>query len=101
MIFAEGFAATTRFKQISKRFFDIVTSLILLIFTTPITIIAAVLIYLQDRGPVFYRQERVGLYGETFFFLKFRSMRVDAEKDGVAQWAQAKDPRVTALGTFI
>jgi sugar transferase (PEP-CTERM system associated) len=101
MIFAEGFAATTRFQQISKRFFDIVTSLILLVFTTPVTIITAVMIYLQDRGPVFYRQERVGLYGETFFLFKFRSMREDAEKDGVAQWAQAKDPRVTALGTFI
>ena len=101
MIFAEGFAGTTRFQRVAKRFFDIVTSLILLIFTTPVTIITAILIYLQDRGPVFYRQERVGLYGQTFFLLKFRSMRVDAEKDGVPQWAKANDSRVTALGRFI
>ncbi|MBT5111108.1 MAG: TIGR03013 family PEP-CTERM/XrtA system glycosyltransferase [Rhodospirillaceae bacterium] len=101
MIFAEGFTSTTRFQRMTKRFFDIVVSLMLLVFTTPVTIITAIFIYVQDRGPVFYRQERVGLYGETFFLMKFRSMRTDAEKDGVAQWAQAKDPRVTALGSFI
>jgi sugar transferase (PEP-CTERM system associated) len=101
MIFAEGFTSTTRFQRMTKRFFDVVVSLMLLVFTTPVTVITAILIYFQDRGPVFYRQERVGLYGETFFLMKFRSMRTDAEKDGVAQWAQAKDPRVTALGSFI
>jgi len=53
------------------------------------------------RAPVFYRQERVGLHGSTFELLKFRSMRVDAEKQGKAQWAAKKDPRVTRVGVVL
>ncbi len=101
MIFAEGFSSRLGTQRIVKRVFDIVASVLLLLFSLPVTLAAAAAVYLQDRGPVFYRQERVGLYGESFFLFKFRSMRVDAEKDGVARWAAANDSRVTPVGAFI
>jgi lipopolysaccharide/colanic/teichoic acid biosynthesis glycosyltransferase len=64
-------------------------------------LITAIAIRLESRGPVIYRQERVGLGGRTFVCAKFRSMRTDAEKDGVARWAQKNDSRVTRVGAFI
>jgi lipopolysaccharide/colanic/teichoic acid biosynthesis glycosyltransferase len=63
--------------------------------------LAAILIKLDSPGPVIYRQERVGLRGRTFWCLKFRSMRTDAEKDGVARWATKNDSRVTRVGAFM
>ena len=60
----------------------------------------AALVKLDSRGPAFFRQRRIGLYGEPFELIKLRSMRSDAEKDG-AKWAQKDDPRVTRLGRFI
>lgn len=101
MIFSEGFSSRSRLQRIVKRVFDVVVSLLMLLFSLPVTTLAAALVFLQDRGPIFYRQERVGLYGETFYLLKFRSMRVDAEKDGVARWAASNDSRVTPVGAFI
>jgi lipopolysaccharide/colanic/teichoic acid biosynthesis glycosyltransferase len=56
---------------------------------------------LDSRGPAFFRQTRVGLYGQDFDVIKLRSMTVDAEKPGEAKWAQANDPRVTRIGRFI
>ena len=64
-------------------------------------IVTAVCIVVESKGPVFYRQERVGYNGKTFSVLKFRSMRIDAEKDGTPQWAAAKDDRVTRVGATI
>jgi len=61
----------------------------------------AVLVKLTSPGPVFYRQERCGLNGRTFNMLKFRSMRVDAEQQTGAVWAQKDDPRRTRFGTFL
>src|SRR5262249_24123322 len=61
----------------------------------------ALAIKLDSAGPLFYCQERVGAHGRTFPVLKFRSMRTDAEKDGVARWAQTNDSRVTRVGKFI
>ena len=101
MIFAEGFSSRSRLQRMAKRTFDIIASLLLLSFSLPVTLAAALAVYLEDHGPVFYRQERVGLYGKTFLLFKFRSMRVDAEKDGVARWASANDSRVTRVGAFI
>jgi exopolysaccharide biosynthesis polyprenyl glycosylphosphotransferase len=67
----------------------------------PILLVTALCIKLESRGPVLYRQERVGQDGRTFSVLKFRSMRVDAEKNGAPQWAVAKDSRVTRVGSVI
>lgn len=101
MIFSEGFSSRSRLQRVVKRVFDVIVSLLMLLFSLPVTTLAAAVVYLQDRGPIFYRQERVGLYGKTFYLLKFRSMRVDAEKDGVARWAASNDSRVTPIGAFI
>lgn len=83
-----------------KRIMDIVIASALLLCTSPIFLLAAVLIKLDSKGPVFYSQERVGLYGVRFMIHKFRTMRTDAEKDG-AQWATKNDPRVTRVGHFL
>jgi len=84
-----------------KRSFDIVCSLIIMILTLPLMLLAALAVKLEDRGPVFYSQERVGKDGVTFFVHKFRSMRTDAEKGGKPQWAQQNDPRITRVGNFM
>jgi len=99
-LYSEGFRSG-RLHRVLKRSFDIAVSLALLVFTLPILVATAIAIKLESRGPVFYRQERVGLGGRTFVLLKFRSMAADAEKDGQPQWAVARDPRVTWVGAFI
>jgi lipopolysaccharide/colanic/teichoic acid biosynthesis glycosyltransferase len=73
----------------------------LLVFAIPVCLIAALAIRIEDGGPIFYRQQRVGLHGRSFMLLKFRSMKVDAESDGIARWASAGDQRVTKVGTLI
>jgi exopolysaccharide biosynthesis polyprenyl glycosylphosphotransferase len=72
-----------------------------LLFAFPIMIVTAVAIRLDSPGPIFYSQERVGRNGRSFRMLKFRSMRQDAENEGVPQWAQKGDPRITRVGRFI
>lgn len=83
-----------------KRGFDILVASTLLLLAAPFLVLVAVAIKLDSRGPVFYRQERTGLLGRTFYLWKFRSMRTDAEKNG-AVWAKANDDRVTRVGRFI
>ncbi len=80
---------------------DIVASLTLLLLTLPLTLLTALAIKLDSRGPVFYRQERIGRNHRGFHILKFRSMTVDAEKPGTAVWAAVGDSRVTRVGRFI
>ncbi len=99
LIFSEGFRHS-RVKDTVKRGFDISVSLLLLVVASPVMLLTALLIYLQDRGPVFYKQVRVGKNWRLFQVIKFRSMVVDAEKHG-AQWASKNDPRVTPVGQFI
>jgi Undecaprenyl-phosphate glucose phosphotransferase len=84
-----------------KRGFDLVVATIALIVFSPVMLIVAIAIKLGDRGPVFYRQERMGLDGKPFDIFKFRSMRVGAEKDTGAKWAEKDDPRRTRVGAFI
>jgi len=84
-----------------KRVMDVVLSSVALVVLSPILCLLAVLVKLTSTGPVFYRQERAGLNGESFFMLKFRSMRVDAEKQTGAVWTQKDDPRRTRFGTFL
>jgi sugar transferase (PEP-CTERM system associated) len=84
-----------------KRDFDIAVSSLMLIIAFPIMVVAAIAIKLESRGPILYFQERVGFRGRTFMCPKFRSMSVDAEKDGVARWATSNDSRVTRVGAII
>ena len=100
LVFSRG-AARNNVNRFVKRAVDIVTSSVLLFVTFPVTLFTALLIWLDDGGPVFYRQTRVGLNGRNFDVIKFRSMRNDAEKDGVARWATKDDDRVTRIGRFI
>lgn len=83
-----------------KRLMDIGLSLLLLFMTWPILLLAMIAIRLESPGPVFFRQIRTGKDGKDFSIIKFRSMTVDAEKDG-AQWAQKNDRRVTRVGKWI
>lgn len=80
---------------------DILASLALLLLTLPLLLVVALAIKLDSRGPIFYRQERVGRDHRVFTILKFRSMTVDAEKPGAAVWARVGDSRVTRVGRII
>ena len=83
-----------------KRLLDIFVSAIVLLLTFPTFVGVAAAIAIEDFGPIFYRQERVSKNGRTFQILKFRTMRVDAEKFG-AQWASEHDSRITRVGRFL
>jgi lipopolysaccharide/colanic/teichoic acid biosynthesis glycosyltransferase len=83
-----------------RRARDVVGSLLLLALTLPLLLLMACLIKLDSRGPVLYRQVRVGLHGRVFNLLKLRTMRIDAEADG-PRWATERDPRVTRFGALI
>ncbi len=100
LIFSDGFSAGRAVSAAAKRLFDILASGVLLIVTLPVIALFALLVKLDSRGPAFFRQRRVGLYGQCFDLIKLRSMRTDAEKDG-AKWAQKDDPRITRIGRFI
>ena len=83
-----------------KRIGDFIISLFLLIITLPLNIIIALLIYIEDRGPIFYSQVRTGFRGKKIIIYKFRSMIIDAEKSG-PQWAKNEDKRITKIGRII
>jgi len=100
LVYGHGFVQG-RARQALKRAFDILASALLLILVSPLMLLTAIAIKLDSRGPVLYRQERVGLRGRSFMCTKFRSMSVDAEQDGVARWASKNDPRVTRIGAFL
>lgn len=84
----------------TKRFGDIIGAVTLLILTLPLLVAVCVLIWVDDRGPVFYSQVRSGICGHPIRIWKLRSMKVNAEEGG-AQWAKNKDPRVTRVGRVI
>lgn len=84
-----------------KRLIDIVCSLFFLVVTSPIMLITAIAVKLYDGGPVLYRQVRCTLNSRRFSIMKFRSMRIDAEENGVARLAQKDDERITPIGKFI
>jgi len=102
MVFSDGFIHNVLRAQ-TKRAFDIVASLLLLAFTWPIIVITGVFLWIGGgfRDAVFYRQVRVGHNGINFELFKFRSMKMDAEKDGAVQWAAENDPRITRIGNFL
>lgn len=88
-------------QRIVKRLIDIVCALILLVIASPVMLVTAIVIKLYDGGPVLYKQVRCTKDAKEFKILKFRSMRVDAEKDGVARLASKHDLRITPVGKFI
>lgn len=93
-----GLTAEQRF---IKRTIDIVISLLMIIITSPFMLLSALAIKLYDGGPVFFRQARCTIGGKVFRIHKFRSMIVDAEKDGAPHPAEKEDPRITPVGKFL
>lgn len=102
VIYSNGFASANYLRNALDWVFNATMGLVLFSVTWPIMLITALLIKIEDglKAPVFYSQERVGLAGEPFNIVKFRSMRIDAEKNG-AQWAAKVDSRVTKLGFYL
>lgn len=101
LIFSDGFSSGRRISSALKRLFDILASATLLIVTAPVILLTALAIKLESHGPAFFKQTRVGQYGQEFELIKLRSMRNDAEKNGEAVWAKKNDPRVTRIGKLI
>jgi exopolysaccharide biosynthesis polyprenyl glycosylphosphotransferase len=101
-ILSDGFSLLHQpFRLRLKRWFDVALALALLIFAAPLVLVAAIAIRLESPGPVLFRQTRVGERGKHFTIFKLRSMRLDAEADGTAQWSQKDDPRVLRSGRFL
>jgi sugar transferase (PEP-CTERM system associated) len=102
IFFSDGFRLTG-LANVSKRILDLVAAVTIFLVAWPLMLIvaAAIMIESRGRGPVFFNQVRVGLNGKPFQVHKFRSMRTDAEADGVARWATKNDSRITRVGTVI
>lgn len=102
LIFSDGFDQGA-LRDVFKRAFDVAASSILLLITWPFMLVAAIAIKIEDgwNKPLIYRQIRTGQRNEEFSVLKFRSMTVDAEENGKAQWASKNDSRITRVGSFI
>lgn len=100
LIFGGGFDQSFA-RATSKRAIDLLASAALTALALPVMLVTAAAILIEDGGPVFYQQERVGLNGRVFDVLKFRSMRKDAEGAGVPVWASTDDPRITRVGHWI
>ena len=105
LVFSGGFDYSLP-RRLSKRLFDLVAASAILLLAWPLMLLTAVAVWLESArrepgAPVLYRQVRVGERGRHFEIVKFRSMRTDAERDGVARWASADDDRSTRVGRFI
>jgi len=100
LIFSDGFNQGS-WRTGVKRVFDIVISVLLLVLAAPVMAVTSLLIKLDSKGPVFYKQVRTGQDNTEFMVMKFRSMRTDAELDGQPRWATQQDSRVTKVGAII
>jgi exopolysaccharide biosynthesis polyprenyl glycosylphosphotransferase len=100
LVFGEGFSATF-ISDFVQRALDMAVAVTLLVLSAPLLLLAMLAVKLDSPGPVFYSQERVGKGGRVYRITKLRSMRTDAEKAGLPQWAQKSDPRVTRVGAFL
>lgn len=87
------------YKNFFKRFLDIAFSLFILMILWPVLLISAIAIKLDSKGPIIFKQKRLGLNGEEFYIYKFRSMCLDAEKGGV--YSDNNDKRVTKVGSIL
>jgi exopolysaccharide biosynthesis polyprenyl glycosylphosphotransferase len=94
------FEVMPEWQKNAKRVFDILFSILVLIFSFPFMLIIAAMIKLSSKGPIFYQQERIGLKGKPFNIIKFRSMRTDAESAG-PQLSKEDDPRITKVGKVL
>ncbi len=99
-VFSDGFHRS-KWNDLVKRVLDLAFGILGFVVSIPIMVLVAAAVRLDSRGPIIYRQSRVGRMGKCFEVLKFRSMKVDAEKDNGAQWASQNDPRMTRLGRFL
>jgi sugar transferase (PEP-CTERM system associated) len=99
-VFSDGFRRS-RLNLAVKRALDLAFGIFGMVISVPLMVVVALAVRLDSKGPVIFRQERVGLGGRPFELLKFRSMRVDAEETNGAQWATKDDPRTTRVGKFI
>jgi exopolysaccharide biosynthesis polyprenyl glycosylphosphotransferase len=99
-VFDHGAFQHGRVSRAIKRGVDLSIAMALIALTFPLMLLVSILIKLESRGPILYRQQRVGLHGRPFVIYKFRSMRHDAEVAGIPQWATIGDPRVTRIGRF-
>ena len=93
--------APLEFNRIAKRIIDVIFSALVLIVTAPLFLLIAIAVKLSSSGPVFYKQRRMGLNGQTFDILKFRSMPVNAESSSGAVWAKPGESRATPIGRFL
>ena len=84
-----------------KRLIDLFTALICLVIFSPLMLLCYIAIKREDGGPAIFKQERIGRFGRPFYIYKFRSMRVDAEKDGPALYQHENDTRMTKIGKFL
>ncbi len=102
LIFSEGFRRDMM-RRITRRGFDLLAGAVLTLVTLPLMVLTWIAIKCEDGlgAPVIYKQQRVGMLDKPFNMLKMRSMRTDAEKDGVAQWARKDDDRMTRVGRVI
>jgi lipopolysaccharide/colanic/teichoic acid biosynthesis glycosyltransferase len=92
--------ARRRFQEF-KRFFDILVSSFAMVIAFPITALTGIVIKIVSPGPLFFKQKRVGLYGEIFDIYKLRTMKIDAEKETGPVWAKEDDPRLIKFGSII
>jgi Undecaprenyl-phosphate glucose phosphotransferase len=93
--------AESLYYALSKRVFDVVFSICALALTTPLMLPIALLIKVTSRGPIFFRQQRVGLNGKLFVMYKFRTMKVDQRSNSDTVWTIENDPRCTLIGFFL
>ena len=91
----------TAWNRVLKRTFDVIISALVLVVTSPLLLLSALLIKLTSKVPAFYKQDRVGLDGQTYQVLKLRTMRVDAESETGPVWAKKDDPRVLGIGRIL
>jgi Undecaprenyl-phosphate glucose phosphotransferase len=101
MIDVEPTLAESSAYLVQKRVFDVAFSIVVLLLTLPITLLIAVCIKLESRGPIFFGQDRVGLNGRVFRMFKFRTMRVGSREEADTRWTSDNDPQRTALGSFL
>lgn len=92
---------TNTFNMICKRVMDIAGAIVAIIVFSPVMLVTAILVKTTSKGPLIYRQERVGLHNQNFQMYKFRSMEVQSAKSEKKAWTVRNDPRVTAVGRFI